>query len=56
MDLHSFSETKYLCVSEHGPTNEHRLILTYFEFANDNLIQLEDARYESSEEEYTYDH
>jgi len=56
MEMFTFSETKYFCICERGGLNDNRLILTYFDYHGINETSEPITRWESKDNEWTYEH
>ena len=56
MEMWTFAETKYFCICERGGLNDNRLILTYFDYHGINESSEPITRWESKDNEWTYEH
>ena len=56
MELWNFADTKYFCVCERGGLNDNRLILTYYDYRGINEESKPLVRWESKDNEWTYEH
>ena len=56
MEMFTFADTKYFAICERGGLNDNRLILTYFDYHGINEESKEITRWESKDNEWTYEH
>ena len=56
MEMFTFADTKYFTVCERGGLNDNRLILTYFDYHGINAESQPITRWESKDNEWTYEH